>query len=101
MVDSSQRAKKGCGVVAVHPAGPGHMARAVISMGPLSCQQRLGFAILALLPPVRANGVAAGGADDSRRGETNRPAPLPEPPAEGGNVPRGAELWVETPHPPP
>src|SRR3989454_12778778 len=100
MVDSSQRAKKGCGVVAVHQAGPGHMARAVISMGPLSCQQRLGFAILALLPPVRANGVAAVVPDDSRWRESNRPAALPEPPAEVDIVASDAKLWIESADPP-
>ena len=72
------------------------MAGAVVFLGPLAGQQRLGATVAALLPDVRAYGIAAVVPDDRGRVEAQRPAAIAEAPANVDIVAGGSELRIES-----
>src|SRR5207249_7148593 len=92
VVDPSGRAEERRGRAAIHASGPRDVADPVVPVGPLARQLRLGLPVLPLLPPVRADGVAAMVPDHGRRTEADRPAALPQPPAEIDVVAGDAKL---------
>src|SRR3989442_10507344 len=65
---------------AVHAAGPAHVPRPVVLLGPLPLQHRLRTAVPNLLLPIRANRIAAVVAEQRRPVGTHRPAPLLQAP---------------------
>ena len=63
--------------VPVDAAGPGEVAGAVVALGPLALQQRLGLAVLELLLQVAAHAVAAVVPDDGAGAEADASSPAP------------------------
>jgi hypothetical protein len=72
------------------------MPGSVVLLWPLPFQQHLGHGIALLLPPVRANRIAAMVPDHGGRAVAQRPARLPQPPAHVDVVASGAKLWIES-----
>src|SRR5438132_544996 len=81
--------------VPVHAASPGEMATAVVLLGPLPLEQRLGLSVLVLLFEIRGDRLAAVMPDNGARTEAERPTSLLHSPADVHVVPSDAEYWVE------
>ena len=81
--------------VPVDAAGPADVARAVVFLGPLALQHRLGPAVPDLLLPVGAHGIPPVVPDHGGRAEAERPAPLLQPPAYVHVITGGAKLRIE------
>ena len=81
----------------VEASRPVDVAGAVVLLGPLALEQRLGASVPRLLLPVHAHRVAAVMPHDGARMEAERPPPLAQPPADVHVVAGGSELVVESP----
>src|SRR5207244_5541353 len=96
MVDARPApAERACEPVPVDAAGPADVARAVVFLGPLALQHRLGPAVPDLLLPVGAHGIPPVVPDHGGRAEAERPAPLLQPPAYVHVITGGAKLRIE------
>src|SRR5213593_644991 len=96
MVDAPAPTEQASERAPVDPPRPGEVARAVVLLGPLRLEERLGPAVAPLLPPVGAHGAPPVLPHDGRRAEAERPSPLLELPAHVDVVPGHPELRVES-----
>ena len=83
--------------VAVEAARPVQVARAVVLLRPLALEQSLGPTVLKLLPPIRADGIAAVMPDDRRVSKTEARAGCLEPPAHIDVIAGYPKLRIESP----
>src|SRR5205814_9154452 len=85
--------------LAIEAARPCHMPGRVVLLWPLPLQHRLRSAVPALLLPVRAHRAPRVVPDHGPCAESQRPLPLPQPPAHVHVVAAHAKLRIEPANP--